>query len=49
MECKKCQDYKLILKDNMRAWQKVAELEARVRDQEAEISRLSRELAKTYE
>lgn len=39
----------MILKDNMRAWQKVAELEARLREMEVEYNRLNRELARTYE
>ena len=41
--------YPEVLKDNVRAWQKVAELEARLRDVESETSRLGKELARTYE
>jgi septal ring factor EnvC (AmiA/AmiB activator) len=35
--------------DNLRAWQRVAELEAQLKECSAELNRLSSELARTYE
>jgi septal ring factor EnvC (AmiA/AmiB activator) len=35
--------------DNTRAWQRVAELEAQLKECSAERNRLSQELARTYE
>jgi len=47
--CERCLKYKELNEDNTRAWQKVADLEKRLRDAFAETNRLSSELARTYE
>jgi cell division septum initiation protein DivIVA len=42
-------DIKNLQEDNTRAWQRVAELEAQLKECSAERNRLSQELARTYE
>jgi hypothetical protein len=42
-------EVKNLREDNARAWERVAELEAKLKECSAERNRLSSELARTYE